>query len=179
MEPRRWTIYGFDFDVKGRAIVLALSLTGLAFVCHGADSAPVASYYDAEPEYRVSYGAAAPAAFSPSQRPRRILRVETESGTTEAPVSYASDSRLSGRDASAPGVLPPRMEKGVQDLEAGLDELQKYTALMAAHVQKNGLRGFLAVPAEVKAQGTVVGHTIGGGVNGIMSDVAAEMTRPQ
>ena len=64
-------------------------------------------------------------------------------------------------------------------LEAGMDDLQAYTAVMAAHIQWNGMRGFLAVPPEIKDQGVAVGRKIGGGINGIMTDVAHEMIVPE
>ncbi len=70
------------------------------------------------------------------------------------------------------------MEKGVKDLEAGMEDLQRYTATMAAHIQKNGMRGFLALPADLKEQGRVIGRSLGGGINGVASDVAQDMIAP-
>ena len=57
-------------------------------------------------------------------------------------------------------------------------DVQRYTATMAAHVQKNGLRGFLALPADIKEQGRVIGRTLGGGISGVATDVAQDMIAP-
>ena len=72
--------------------------------------------------------------------------------------------------------LPPGMEKGVADLEASLAELRVYSAAVAAHVQKNGLRGFLSVTPELKAEGRAVGQKLGGGVRGIVTDASNDIT---
>lgn len=71
------------------------------------------------------------------------------------------------------------MDRGVKDLEAGMNDLRQYTGDMAAHIQKKGIRGFLAVPPDIKDQGQAVGKKIGGGIGGIMSDVANEMVVPE
>lgn len=71
------------------------------------------------------------------------------------------------------------MEKGVKDLESGMEDLQKYTAVMANHIQQNGLRGFLAVPPEIRDQGVAVGRKIGNGISGIATDTAHDMIVPE
>ncbi len=74
--------------------------------------------------------------------------------------------------------MPANMERGIKDLEAGMEDVQRYTATMAAHVQKIGLRGFLALPADIKEQGRVIGRTLGGGISGVATDVAQDMIAP-
>lgn len=74
--------------------------------------------------------------------------------------------------------LPPNMERGVKDIEEGMDDLRRYTATMAKHIQANGLRGFLAVPGDIKDQGAVVGRRIGSGIGGIATDTGREMISP-
>jgi len=71
--------------------------------------------------------------------------------------------------------LPPNMERGVRELEESVGELPGYTSAMSKHVQQNGLRGFLAVTPELKAQGQSLGGRMGGGILGIMTDVGKEM----
>ncbi len=71
------------------------------------------------------------------------------------------------------------MERGVRDLEAGMDDLRVYTGEMAVHIQRNGLRGFLAVPPEIKQKGNTIGKQIGNGINGITTDVGKEMVTPE
>lgn len=94
------------------------------------------------------------------------------SQTTRAPKPAASASPVQ------PTVLPARAEQGVKDLEAGMESLARYTAAVAAHVKREGLRGFLAAPSEMKEQGSAVGHQIGSGVRGIATETATEMARP-
>ena len=60
-----------------------------------------------------------------------------------------------------------------------MDDLRSYTSVMAAHVQQNGMRGFLAIPQEIKDQGQAIGRKIGGGIGGIMTDAAHEMIVPE
>lgn len=74
------------------------------------------------------------------------------------------------------GNLPPGIDRGVTDLEAGLLDLRGYSIDMAAHIKKNGLRGFMYVTPELKSEGQNIGKKIGGGVRGIMQDVGNEMS---
>lgn len=114
---------------------------------------------------------------------RKYFVVEGDSGPmSQEQRAAAKPGQEEGVGLAAQGTqppLPPNMEKGVHDLEAGMDDLQAYTAVMAAHLQRNGMRGFLAVPPEIKDQGVAVGRKIGGGINGIMTDVAHGMIEPE
>lgn len=114
---------------------------------------------------------------------KRSLIVDGESSTS------SQTSRASGRTGVEEGTtivaqgnqppLPPNMDKGVRDLESGMDDLRAYTSVMASHIQQNGMRGFLAVPPDIRDQGVAVGRKLGGGINGIMTDVAHEMIVPE
>lgn len=97
-------------------------------------------------------------------------------GTVSPHIDASSSSKIPVGDRV---VLPPNMDKGVRDLEVGMDELRAYTGEMAAHIQQNGLRGFLAVPPEIKDKGAAVGRRIGSGIGGIMTDVGHDMLVPE
>ena len=77
------------------------------------------------------------------------------------------------------GKLSSKMDRGIQDIEEGMDELKVYTGMMATHVQKNGLRGFMTLTPEIKAQGRALGQRIGGGIGGVVSEVGQAMVRPE
>jgi hypothetical protein len=135
-----------------------------------------------------------PPASERRYRPSPVQEVETKAAEPKGfvteyenakPVAKGSMNRQSSdeavsSDAASGGhvSLPPNMEKGVKDLEVGMDELRVYTGAMTVHVQQNGLRGFLAVTPELKKQGSAVGHRIGGGIGGIMTDVGRDMLVP-
>ena len=136
------------------------------------------NYYDAAPP-PTSY-TSRPMATT-SQAPRKDFITHTES-TSLAPTNSASPQphlAASSTGVSGQPGLPPNMEKGVKDLEAGMEDLQKYTAVMANHIQQNGLRGFLAVPPEIRDQGVAVGRKIGNGISGIATDTAHDMIVPE
>ena len=149
-------------------------ISGTAAAAEGA----LPNYYDAAPP--PSSYTSRPIA-TPSQAPRKHFITDTEPATP-APANSASPqphlSASSGGASAQPG-LPPNMEKGVKDLEAGMEDLQKYTAVMANHIQQNGLRGFLAVPPEIRDQGVAVGRKIGNGISGIATDTAHDMIVPE
>jgi len=120
----------------------------------------------------------------PSARPAKAggLTTEQEGAETGAMLEKTTDgadqaSDTHGRSAvSHPTVtLPPNMERGIRELEEGVGELPDYTSAMSKHVQQNGLRGFLAVTPELKAQGQSLGGRMGGGIHGIMTEVGKEM----
>ncbi len=109
----------------------------------------------------------------------RSKRADDTVNTGDTVIPPAEDRRV----AAAPGQsvpndsvsLPPGMEKGVSDLEAGLGELQLYSGTMAAHLKRTGIRGFLAVPPSIKEEGQAVGRKLGGGVRGIVDEVGKDM----
>jgi hypothetical protein len=154
-----------------------IAVVPLATVQAG-DKAPMANYY----EYEAPAVPAAPVR-APQAKPigkGRSLVVD-KAGSSENESKTSKPSGDIGAESSAAGstvALPARMEKGVKDLEAGMEDLQRYTATMAAHIQKNGMRGFLALPADLKEQGRVIGRSLGGGINGVASDVAQDMIAP-
>ena len=160
--------------MKQKIIPLLLAAIGSSAAAAG----PVTqSYYDYDgPAVRSSRSAptAAPVV------PRRSLLVDRDAGPAPRPdgksVQYGS-SAIAGQGSQP--TLPPNMERGVHDLEAGMDDLRTYTAVMAAHVQQNGMRGFLAIPPDIRDQGLAVGRKIGGGINGIMTDAAHDMIVPE
>lgn len=90
-------------------------------------------------------------------------------------VDQASDTHDRSAVSHPTVTLPPNMERGVRELEESVGELPGYTSAMSKHVQQNGLRGFLAVTPELKAQGQSLGGRMGEGILGIMTDVGKEM----
>lgn len=149
-------------------------ISGTAAAAEGA----LPNYYEAAPP-PSSYTSRPMVA--PSQAPRKRFITDSES-TSPSPANSASPqphlAASSGGSSAQPG-LPPNMEKGVKDLESGMEDLQKYTAVMANHIQQNGLRGFLAVPPEIRDQGVAVGRKIGNGISGIATDTAHDMIVPE
>ena len=138
------------------------------------------SYYDYEgPAVRTTR----PAPAAAPAGPRKSFVVEGEAGSAPQPVRPTCKSNQDGgavtAGQSAQPSLPPNMDRGVKDLEAGMDDLRAYTAVMAAHVQQNGMRGFLAITPDIRDQGLAVGRKIGGGINGIMTDAAHDMIVPE
>lgn len=136
------------------------------------------NYYDAAPP-PTSYTSRPMA--TPSQAPRKHFITDTESTSPPPTNSASSQPHLAASSTGVSGQpgLPLNMEKGVKDLEAGMEDLQKYTAVMANHIQQNGLRGFLAVPPEIRDQGVAVGRKIGNGISGIATDTAHDMIVPE
>ncbi|WP_126448203.1 hypothetical protein [Sulfuricystis multivorans] len=134
-------------------------------------------YYDAAPP--PSSFTSRPMAI-PSQLPRKQFIADMDpaaSASTNSPSPQPHLATSSGNVSAQPG-LPPNMERGVKDLEAGMEDLRRYTAVMANHIQQNGLRGFLAVPPEIRDQGVEVGRKIGYGIGGIATDAAHDMIVP-
>lgn len=155
-------------------------------LCLGSGSALCQSYYQlpgADPESAVRKPAARQKEEAGPTNVRRMV-VTDDSGRSEGGPGRTSvgggdsgdrlESRTDGQVA-----LPRNMERGVRDLESGLEDVGQYTGEMAAHLQKNGLRGYLAVPPELKEKGRAIGRKVGGGINGIMQDVSREMVSPQ
>lgn len=157
------------------AFALMISLCGIA--------AAQTSYYD--------WDGAAPAprpvraAEPESPKAKKVFIVDGGASSTAAPRAlsgsqlHVDDQTNTGAGSGNHVALPPNMERGVRDLESGMDDLRVYTAEMAVHIQKNGLRGFLAVPPEIKQKGNSIGRHIGGGINGITTDVAKDMIVPE
>lgn len=160
--------------------ILPLLLATVGTSAAAAPTADAPNYYDYE-------GQAARTQRQPSEPPSRGQRksfvVDGDAGSpSQLPRAVTKTGQEEGAGLAAQGnqpPLPPNMDRGVRDLEAGMDDLQAYTAVMAAHIQRNGMRGFLAVPPDIKDQGVAVGRKIGGGINGIMTDVAHEMIVPE
>ena len=150
-------------------------ISGTAAAAEGA----LPNYYDAAPP-PSSYTSRPMVA--PSQVSRKRFITDSESTSPSPAANSASPqphlAASSGGSSAQPG-LPPNMEKGVKDLELGMEYLQKYTAVMANHIQQNGLRGFLAVPPEIRDQGVAVGRKIGNGISGIATDTAHDMIVPE
>lgn len=152
----------------------------------GAPTALVAqSYYDQTnpvqsftPVPRSGPGIESPRRPTPTNV--RALVVTDDNGR-EHPLVGRDDVKfgdLSGQSRSDGSSLPPGMERGVRDLEAGMEEVGAYTSEMAVHIQKHGLRGYLAVPPELKEKGRAIGRRVGSGIGGIMHDVGREMVAP-
>lgn len=114
----------------------------------------------------------------PPLPPHREMKNHT-TAESEPAASLAEDqsdqTELIGQSSAPRSELPPGMDRGIADLESGLADLRAYTATMAAHIKKFGLRGFLYVTPEIKAKGRAVGQKLGGGVSGIMRDVERDM----
>lgn len=79
----------------------------------------------------------------------------------------------------SPGVaqetLPPRMEEGVQQLEQGVEDVGEYSRRMAEHIAKEGLRGYLAMPQDLRDDGKALGAEVGSGIQKIMDEVGQEI----
>lgn len=149
-------------------------ISGTAVAAEGA----LPNYYDAAPP---SSSYTSRPMVAPSHTPRKRFITDSES-MSPSPANSASPQphfAASSSESSAQQSLPPNMEKGVKDLESGMEDLQKYTTLMANHIQQNGLRGFLAVPPEIRDQGVAVGRKIGNGISRITTDTAHDMIVPQ
>lgn len=155
---------------------MAVSTTATA-----AGDAPLPSYFDTGEQV-------APRATRTQMPPRTTAPGKVfviDSDASSGPVIRTGAQQTKDETGSLPAgtvnqvPLPPNMDRGVKDLEAGMDDLRRYTGVMAAHIQQNGMRGFLAVPTDVKDQGQAVGRKIGGGINGIMTDAAHEMVIPE
>ena len=125
------------------------------------------SYYDtAGPSYHQAASQVAVPIISSGSR--KVFLVDSESAPpvvvrTNPSPTPVDKSETHGRHPTSSDSLPPNMDRGVKDLEAGMNDLRQYTGDMAAHIQKKGIRGFLAVPPDIKDQGQAVGKKIGGG----------------
>lgn len=164
--------------MKPKHIPLLLATIGPSVTAAPTDSAP--NYYEFEgPVVRAPRPP-----ISPIPERRKSFVVDGDGGhqaslgnRNSGKAGMEENAVQAAQDNQPP--LPPNMDRGVRDLEAGMEDLQAYTAVMAAHVQRNGMRGFLTVPPEIKDQGVAVGRKIGGGISGIMTDVAHEMIVPE
>ena len=161
------------------ANLLCLIAVSQPAVLLAAGEAPIENYY----EYDAPSVARPPTSVPPAKsigKPRSLVVDKTGSSGDESKSSQPINDTSAGGTSAGGGTvsLPPNMERGIKDLEAGMDDVQRYTATMAAHVQKNGLRGFLALPADIKQQGRVIGRTLGGGISGVATDVAQDMIAP-
>lgn len=157
------------------ACVLLVSIS-----CFAASDGSPQNYYDYD---GPSYRGARPMQPVAKGSPKRGLVVDgigSGAGADRHGGHFITDEAGSGvAQGSAQPALPPNMDRGVKDLEAGMEDLRAYTAVMAAHIQQNGLRGFLAIPPDIRDQGQAVGRKIGGGINGITKDVAHDMIVPE
>ena len=161
--------------MKRRQISILLAALGMP-VMGMAETSGAPSYYEYE-------SPAAPRVSAPQDRltsqKRKSYVVEGDAGKQSGFRVGVNDSGRPSPQAGQQPALPVNMERGVKDLELGMDELRAYTAVMAAHIQQNGLRGFLAIPPDIRDQGAAVGKRIGGGINGIATDVAHDMVVPE
>jgi hypothetical protein len=158
------------------AKLLCLIAVSLPAVLLAAGKAPMVNYYEYDAPSVAPPPTAIPQAKS-NTKPRSFIVDGTGGpGGDNSSSQPAGDSSVGSTPADSAAVpLPPNMERGVKDLEAGMEDLQRYTATMAAHVQKNGIRGFLALPSDIKEQGRAIGRVLGGGINGVATDVAQDM----
>lgn len=81
---------------------------------------------------------------------------------------------FAGGQCAAQETLPPRMEEGVQQLEQGVADVGEYSKRVAEHIAKEGLRGYLAMPQELKDDGKALGADVGSGIQKIMEEVGQE-----
>lgn len=158
-----------------RALLATVLVSGTAAAGDGS----LQNYYDVAPA--PTPHVARPAQSPSSLAPRKQFIIDgaerthiPSPGTTGQTQPAATPSGSTSQVA-----LPPNMERGVKDLEVGMEDLHKYTAVMATHIQQNGLRGFLAIPPEIRDQGVAVGRKIGNGINGIATDTARDMIVPE
>ena len=164
---------------RGGALSMLMALPVVAM-----SQTAMPSYYDEQPGMPVSTARSVPVRAAPVAAPANVYLAVGTSGQVEegAGMPAGEAPRVprpvsSGTPVQSATALPPRAEQGVKDLEAGMESLARYTATVAAHVKREGLRGFLAVPNGMKEQGAAVGHQIGSGVRGIASETATEMGR--
>ena len=143
--------------------LIPLMLAAIGTSAFAADSVSQ-NYYDYEaPIVRAPHSQSVES--SPSRRKAFVVdsdSIPANAGPRQA-VRAGQDEpnqQVSGH-MTQPALLP-NMDRGVRDLEAGMDDLRSYTSVMAAHAQQNGMRGFLAIPQEIKDQGQAVGRKIGG-----------------
>ena len=160
------------------ANLLCLIAVSQPAVLLAAGEAPTVNYYEYDAPSVAHPPTSVPQAKS-IVKPRSLVVEETgSSGGERRSPQPASNTSADSTSAGGTVSLPANMERGIKDLEAGMEDVQRYTATMAAHVQKNGLRGFLALPADIKEQGRVIGRTLGGGISGVATDVAQDMIAP-
>lgn len=160
-----------------RALWAAALLSGTA----AAGESNLQNYYDVAPATAQHAARPAPSSYTPTPRKQFIVD-GAEGGHVPSPgnVGRAQPAATANGSTSTSQVaLPPNMERGVKDLEVGMEDLHKYTGVMATHIQQNGLRGFLAIPPEIRDQGVAVGRKIGNGINGIATDTARDMIVPE
>lgn len=143
--------------------LIPLMLAAIGTSAFAADSVSQ-NYYDYEaPIVRAPHSQSVES--SPSRRKAFVVdsdSIPANAGPRQA-VRAGQDEpnqQVSGH-MTQPALLP-NMDRGVRDLEAGMDDLRSYTSVMAAHAQQNGMRGFLAIPQEIKDQGQAIGRKIGG-----------------
>lgn len=154
----------------------------LAAVSTSAAEGQSPNYYD-DPVPEMSAPLRSPAPTPTPESPRKRFIVEGDDG--DRPVSSPASAKQAAKPvtlgtpvSSSQVTLPSNMEQGVKDLDAAMESLGRYTGVVANHIQKNGIRGFLALPPEMKEQGTEVGRTIGSGISGIATDTARDMVVP-
>jgi hypothetical protein len=75
--------------------------------------------------------------------------------------------------------VPSEIKEGVLELEAGVKEINNYTAKMAVHLQKHGIMGYLEMPPELEAEGQQIGNRFGTAIRKTMEGVAACMVPKQ
>ena len=160
--------------------LIPLMLAAIGTSAFAADSVSQ-NYYDYEaPIVRAPHSQSVES--SPSRRKAFVVdsdSIPANAGPRQAVRAGQDEPNQQVSGHMTQPALPPNMDRGVRDLEAGMDDLRSYTSVMAAHVQQNGMRGFLAIPQEIKDQGQAVGRKIGGGIGGIMTDAAHEMIVPE
>ena len=152
-----------------------------------AEGAGLTSYYDAPSQQEprrpnISVQPSAPVSASPKRSKVYIVDDATDAVAGHGVKQQHSDPDGNPHDPFAGedhAKLPGKMDRGIQDLEEGMDELKAYSGMMATHVQKNGLRGFMTLTPEIKAQGRTLGRKIGGGIGGVASEVGQAMVRPE
>lgn len=151
-----------------------LLVPAVVSVVAAADGPP--SYYNNDLYGTGNKLSPAAAAASRNRIDLRLSGARDEQSTGSA--SMGERRAHTGESMTSFQSLPAGMERGLQDVEAGIEELRSYSSIMADHIQRNGLRGFIDVPPAIRQQGNAIGKRIGGGIGEVMNGVTQEMIVP-
>jgi hypothetical protein len=153
------------------------AMTGMAFAQTWQEAMPP-GYYDDNPVLHLNYSASR-ASYVPST-PGKVYLVELPAGENETVGIVPAGAPVKASEIGQPlPALLPDMEKGVVNLEKGTGDLKQYTIDMGLHLERNGIRGFLLIPQNLKEQGHAIGQTLGEGVSDIVKEVGKEMVKPE
>ena len=125
-----------------------------------ASIASAQNYYDADVAHPLSHG-------------------NSVSYVTDGNTAFVTDAPPTRADSTKSSSLTPNTTAGVKtavrELEAGIDELKGYSVDMAAHLQQNGLTGFIEMPKPLTDRGTAIGGRIGKSIQAIGDGVRQDM----